>query len=43
MSDLPRQELLEAVDGMLSDVPEHIVQIGVRIDAVQAARTDQTV
>ena len=39
----PRQKLVDAIDFMVSDVSEHIVQIGARIDVVQCASPDQRV
>jgi hypothetical protein len=40
-SDIPRQELSEAVNRMFCDVPEHVAEIGLGIDAVQRGRVDE--
>src|SRR5258708_34576862 len=41
--EVPRQELLDTVDGMIGDVGQHMSQIGLRIEAVELGRTDEGV
>jgi hypothetical protein len=36
---MPRQKLLDAVDGMIGDAGEHLAQISFRIQAVELGRT----
>ncbi len=40
---MPRQELVNTIDGMIGDVSEDVAQPGFRIDAVQLGRPDQRV
>jgi len=39
----PRQQLVDAVDGMIGDALKHRAQIGKRLNADQARRTDQAI
>src|SRR5258708_27256952 len=41
--EVPRQELLVTVDGMIGDVGQHMSQIGFRIEAVELGRPDEGV
>jgi hypothetical protein len=41
--DVPRQQFLNAVDGMLADALEHMTQVGGRIDTVEKTGSDQAV
>ena len=34
-ADVPRQQLVDAVDGMVRDAPEHITQVCLRVEPVQ--------
>jgi hypothetical protein len=38
---VPRQQLCDAVDGVLGDALEHVAQPGFRIEAVQQGGRDQ--
>ena len=39
--EIPRQQLLDAVDGMIGDADQYLAQISFGIDAVEFRRTDQ--
>ncbi len=39
--EVPRQELLDTVDGMIGDVRQHMLQIGFGIEAVELGRPDE--
>lgn len=41
--DIPRQQLLDAIDRMLSNVHEHVSQVRLRIQLVELGRTQQRV
>src|SRR5512144_2512871 len=41
--DVPRQQLVDAVDGMLGNAREHLAQVGLRIEPVELGRLHQTV
>ena len=43
LGDVPRQELLGAVDRMPGDASEDKPQVGFRIEAVELGRADQAV
>jgi len=42
-SNVPRQQLLNAVDWMLCDAGKHVTQIGLGIDVVEFCRSDEAV
>ena len=42
-SHLPRQQVLDAVDGMLGDAREHLAQVLFGVQVVEFRATDQTV
>jgi hypothetical protein len=39
----PGQQLVNPIDGMVGDAPEHMVQVSLRINAAELARADQAV
>ena len=41
--DVPREELLDAVDGMIGDASHHLAEICFRVETVEFRRGDQTV
>nr|SPD48935.1 protein of unknown function [Cupriavidus taiwanensis]SPD49088.1 protein of unknown function [Cupriavidus taiwanensis] len=41
--DVPRQEFVDPVDGMVGDVGQDVTQIGLRIDAVEFAGPNERV
>jgi hypothetical protein len=41
--DMPQQQGLDAVNGMLGDLTQQVTQIGRSVNLVQQARADQTV
>jgi hypothetical protein len=41
--EIPRQQFVDAVDGMVGDTRQHLVQIGFGIETIELRRTDQTV
>jgi len=41
--DIPRQQVFDAVDGMVGDASHHVPQIGFGIQTVEFRRTDQAV
>ena len=41
--EIPRQQFVDAVDGMVGDAGQHLAQIGFGIEAVELGRTDQAV
>jgi hypothetical protein len=41
--DVPGQQFLDAVDGMVGDTRQHLAQIGFGIDTVEFRRTNQAV
>ena len=42
-SNVPGQEFLNAIDGMIGDIGQHVAQIGLRINAVQPGAADERV
>ena len=41
--DMPRQQFLDSVDGMVGDALQDLAKISFRVEAVQFGRADQTV
>ena len=41
--DVPRQEFLDPVNGMVRDAGQHHTEISFRVETVQFRRTDQTI
>ena len=41
--DVPGQQFLDAVDGMVGDTRQHLAQIGFGIETVEFRRTNQAV
>lgn len=41
--DIPRQELVNPIDRMISDVREHMAQPGLRINAIELGGADQRI
>ena len=42
-SHLPREEFLDAVDGMVGEAGEHVAQVALRIETVEFRGADQAV
>jgi hypothetical protein len=41
--EIPRQQFVDAVDGMVGDAGQHLAQIGFGIETVEFRRTNQAV
>jgi hypothetical protein len=41
--EIPRQQFVDAVDGMVGDTRQHLAQIGFGIETIEFRRTDQAV
>ena len=43
LGDVPRKQLLDAVDGVGGDSDEHMAQVGFRIQSIHLRRLDETI
>ncbi len=43
VGEMPWQQFLDAVDGMLGDAREHLAQVSFRIQAIELGRADKAV
>jgi hypothetical protein len=43
IDDVPRQELLDAMDPMIADVLEHVLEVALRINAIEFATFDESI